>query len=94
MHAINQFRRPRPESALDNAELAAISTPTMFIWGSGDLHLSPAAARPSIDRVPNAKLEEVPGGHAPWLIDARRTGGLIQVHLAGVVATDHQAVGT
>jgi pimeloyl-ACP methyl ester carboxylesterase len=77
MHAIDRFRRPRPESVLTSAELAAITTPAIFILGSDDPYLSVERARPSIDRIQGAKLYEVPGGHAPWLVDAQRATELI-----------------
>jgi pimeloyl-ACP methyl ester carboxylesterase len=82
MHAIDRFRRPRPESVLTSAEIAAITTPTMFILGSGDPYLSIEHARPSIDRIQGARLYEVPGGHAPWLTDAQ--------HVAELIATNAQ----
>jgi pimeloyl-ACP methyl ester carboxylesterase len=40
MYAIDRFRRPRPESVLTSAELAAITTPAIFILGSDDPYLS------------------------------------------------------
>jgi hypothetical protein len=43
MHAIDRFRRPRPESVLTSAELAAITTPTIFILGSDDPDLNTSA---------------------------------------------------
>lgn len=80
MHAIDRFRRPRPESVLTNAELAAITTPAIFILGSGDPYLSVERARPSIDQIHGARLYEVPGGHAPWLADAQHAAELIATH--------------
>jgi pimeloyl-ACP methyl ester carboxylesterase len=80
MHAIDRFRRPRAESVLTSAELAAITAPALFILGSEDPYLSPAGARPSVDRIPGARLCEVPGGHAPWLADAGHVAGLIEAH--------------
>jgi 2-hydroxy-6-oxonona-2,4-dienedioate hydrolase len=77
MHAIDRFRRPRPGSVLTSAELAAITTPTIFILGSDDPYLSIERARPSIDQIQGAALYEVPGGHAPWLIDAQHAAELI-----------------
>jgi pimeloyl-ACP methyl ester carboxylesterase len=77
MHAIDRFRRPRPESVLTSAELAAIKVPTVFILGSDDPYLSVERARPSINQIQDATLYEVPGGHAPWLIDAQRAAELI-----------------
>ena len=65
MHAIDRFRRPRPESVLTSAGLAAITTPAIFILGSDDPYLSIERARPPIDLIHGARLYEVPGGHAP-----------------------------
>jgi 2-hydroxy-6-oxonona-2,4-dienedioate hydrolase len=80
MHAIDRFRRPRPESVLTSAELTAITTPAIFILGSDDPYLSIERARPSIDQIHGARLYEMPGGHAPWLIDAHHAAELITTH--------------
>ena len=80
MHAIDRFRRPRPESVLTSAELAAITTPTIFILGSDDPYLSIERARPSIDQIHGARLYEMPGGHAPWLAGAQHAAELIATH--------------
>ena len=81
MHAINHFRRPRPESVLTDQQLAAISTPTMFIWGTDAPYLPADRARPSIDQLPTSSLHELPGGHGPWMVDTHRTAELIEAHL-------------
>jgi pimeloyl-ACP methyl ester carboxylesterase len=81
LHAINRFRRPRTESVMTAAELAGITTPTIFILGLDAPYLSPARARTSIDQIPTATLHEVPGGHAPWLVDAGNAAQLIASHL-------------
>jgi 2-hydroxy-6-oxonona-2,4-dienedioate hydrolase len=80
MHAIDRFRRPRTESVLTSAELAAITTPTIFILGSEDPYLSVERARTSIDQIHGARLYEVPGGHAPWLAGAQHAAELIVSH--------------
>jgi pimeloyl-ACP methyl ester carboxylesterase len=80
MHAIDRFRRPCPESVLTSAELAAVTTPTIFILGSEDPYLSIECARTSIDQIHGARLYEVPGGHAPWLADAQHAAELIATH--------------
>ena len=80
MHAIDRFRRPRPESVLTSAELAAITSPVIFILGSDDPYLSVERARTSIDQIHGARLYEVPAGHAPWLVDARHVAELIATH--------------
>ena len=81
MHAIDRFRRPRPESVLTSAELTAIATPTMFIWGTDDPYLSADRARPAIEQMANATLHELPAGHGPWLVHPSRTAELIQLQL-------------
>lgn len=80
MHAIDRFRRPRPESVLSSAELGAITAPTTFILGTHDPYLPAEQARPSIQQIPGATLYEMPGGHAPWLVDAERAARLIATH--------------
>ena len=87
MHAIDHFRRPRPESVLSPPELASIAVPTMFIWGTEAPYLTADRARPSIDQIPGATLHEVPGGHGPWLVDPERSARFIQAHLTTVWAT-------
>jgi pimeloyl-ACP methyl ester carboxylesterase len=87
MHAIDHFYRPRTESVLTTAELEAIATPTMFIWGEDAPYLSAERARPSIDRIPTATLHVVPGAHGPWLVDPQRSAELIRTHLTSPVAS-------
>jgi pimeloyl-ACP methyl ester carboxylesterase len=77
MHAIDRFRRPRSESVLTPADLAAIDAPTMFVLGSDDPYLSVERARPSIRQISGAGLHEVPAGHGPWLVDPGRAAALI-----------------
>ncbi len=87
MHAIDHFRRPRPESVLTTSELRAITAPTMFIWGADAPYLTAGRARPSIEQIPQATLHEVPGAHGPWLVDNNRSAQLIHTHLVTVPAT-------
>ncbi|MGN6170897.1 MAG: alpha/beta fold hydrolase [Solirubrobacteraceae bacterium] len=81
MHAIDRFRRPRDESVLTDAELAAIRAPALFVLGSNDPYLSPRHARPSIGRIPTATVHEMPAGHGPWLVDPARVAGLVAAHI-------------
>ena len=80
MHAIDRFRRPRLESVLTPAELAAIAMPTIFILGSDDPYLSPQDARRSIETIPTARVYEMDAGHGPWLVDPAHVAYLIQAH--------------
>jgi pimeloyl-ACP methyl ester carboxylesterase len=80
MNAIDEFRRPRPETLMSDDELARISTPTLFYWGREDRFLSPQLARPSTAKIPGAVLHEVTGGHAPWFEDPVGCATLIDGH--------------
>lgn len=82
MHAINGFRRPRPESMMDAEELARVTVPTLFLWGTDDPYLAPGDARPWIEKMPAATLHEVPAGHAPWFEDPAGSADVITRHLA------------
>jgi pimeloyl-ACP methyl ester carboxylesterase len=81
MHAIDHFRRARAECVLTTRELAAISVPTMFIWGTDAPYFSANRARPLVDQMPMATLREVPGSHGPWLVDVERSADLIRTHV-------------
>jgi pimeloyl-ACP methyl ester carboxylesterase len=81
MHAIDHFRRPRVESVLSDAELAAILVPALFVLGSHDPYLSPRDARASISRIPVATVHEMSAAHGPWLVDPGRVAGLIAEHI-------------
>ena len=53
---------------LDDAVLARVTTPTLFVWGGRDPFGGESTAREVIGRMPNATLELLPAaGHAPWL---------------------------
>ncbi|MGH9214300.1 MAG: alpha/beta fold hydrolase [Acidimicrobiales bacterium] len=82
MHAINHFRRPRPESVMDADELGRVTAPTVFVWGTEDPFLAPGDARPWIEKMPAATLHEVPAGHAPWFEDPAGCAGVITRHLS------------
>jgi hypothetical protein len=80
MHAINGYRRPRPESEMGADELGRVTVPTVFVWGTQDPHLAPRDARPWIEKMPAATLHEVPAGHAPWFEDPSGCGRVVTGH--------------
>ena len=80
MHAIDGFRRPRPETPMSDDELARIQVPTMFYWGRADPFLSPQQALPSIAKIPGAVLYEVDGGHTPWFENPADCAKVIDDH--------------
>ncbi|MEV0436405.1 alpha/beta hydrolase [Nocardia sp. NPDC050413] len=62
-------RTPRPENILTPTELSRLDIPLLFVWGRDDVILSPTDALPSLEHIPTAYLEDVPGGHNPWFDD-------------------------
>jgi pimeloyl-ACP methyl ester carboxylesterase len=81
MHAINTFRRPRPDSVMSDEDLGRISVATIFCLGRSDPFLRPAEARPSVAKIRSAKLLEVDGGHGPWLDDPDTCATVVTDHL-------------
>jgi pimeloyl-ACP methyl ester carboxylesterase/hemerythrin-like domain-containing protein len=69
LRTLDRFGAPDPATVMTGGELAQVSVPALFLWGRGDPYLAPAAARPWVAKIPGAVLDELPGGHAPWLDD-------------------------
>ena len=69
--------RPRPSNFLSDAELQAISAPVLMIWGDEDPYGEPEIGRRATELIPDARLEVIPGRHAPFLDDAARCGALV-----------------
>lgn len=63
--------RVRPE------ELHRLATPTLVIWGADEPLGSPAVARAATELMRQARLDVLPGGHAPWLGHASRTAASV-----------------
>jgi pimeloyl-ACP methyl ester carboxylesterase len=71
----------RAGTALTAAELAHLTVPTLIVWGTDDVILTPAHGRASADAIPHATIVEVEGGHAPWLNDLVRVGDAVSAFL-------------
>jgi pimeloyl-ACP methyl ester carboxylesterase len=82
MERINRPWRPRPENVLTDDELGRIAQPVLFVWGKDDVFLSPEAAQRSVAKMPNARLEVIPGGHQPWYDSLDRATQLVLEFLA------------
>jgi pimeloyl-ACP methyl ester carboxylesterase len=63
--------RARPENVLGADELARIGTPVRFVWGDADVYGPPAIGERAVAVMPDARLDVIPGGHAPFLDDPR-----------------------
>jgi pimeloyl-ACP methyl ester carboxylesterase len=69
--------RPRPENFLSEAELRRLVLPVLMIWGDEDPYGGPEIGRRACALMPDARLEVIPGRHAPFLDDPERCGALI-----------------
>jgi pimeloyl-ACP methyl ester carboxylesterase len=70
-------RTPRPELVLSDAELASFTVPLLFVWPEDDRFLSPAAGKPSVDKIPTARFVTTPGGLFAWYDDPDRCAALV-----------------
>jgi len=78
--------RARPENHFSRDELHRITTPVLFIWGDDDVYGGPDIGRRSCAEMPDARLETMPGGHAPFLDDPAHCGALIMDQLKRAAA--------
>jgi pimeloyl-ACP methyl ester carboxylesterase len=69
--------RPLPENFLTDDELHRMRVPVLFIWGEDDVYGPPEIAERAVQLMPQARLERMPGNHAPFLDDPERCGRLI-----------------
>src|SRR4051812_26694547 len=70
-------RTPRPELVLSDAELASFTVPLLFVWPEDDRFLSPAAGKPSVDKIPTARFVTTPGGLFAWYDDPDQCATLV-----------------
>jgi 2-hydroxy-6-oxonona-2,4-dienedioate hydrolase len=79
-----------PSLVFTAEDLAAIESPTYFLWGDNDVFADVQIGRGMVEHMPNAELEVLPqGGHLPWLDDPERAAAVTRAHFlqekAGVV---------
>jgi pimeloyl-ACP methyl ester carboxylesterase len=77
MQLAMRFGRPRPENVLSDSELRQLAVPVLMIWGDEDPYAGPEIGRRACELIPDARLEIIPGRHAPFLDDPERCGALI-----------------
>ena len=64
-----------PELTIPDEILAAVTTPTLFLWGEDDTFGGRDVAEHVVGLMPDARLEMRPdSGHLPWLDDPARIG--------------------
>jgi pimeloyl-ACP methyl ester carboxylesterase len=69
--------RPRPENFLSETELQQLTVPVLMIWGDQDPYGGPEIGQRASALMPDARLEVIPGRHAPFLDDPEHCGALI-----------------
>lgn len=67
----------RPAFRFSPPELQTITQPTLLIWGDHDPVGNLEAARAVANHIPQARIAEVPTGHAPWFGEAELTADRI-----------------
>jgi pimeloyl-ACP methyl ester carboxylesterase len=77
MQLAMRFGRPRPENFPSDSELRQLAVPVLMIWGDEDPYGEPEIGRRACELLPDARLEVIPGRHAPFLDDPERCGALI-----------------
>ncbi len=70
--------RPRPENVLTDDELRGIEVPVRLIFGDDDVYGGPEIGERAVALMPDARLDVIPGGHAPFLDDPARCADLIR----------------
>ncbi|MFD4357568.1 alpha/beta fold hydrolase [Nocardia sp. NPDC058518] len=82
LRRLMQGHTARPENVLTDDELARLETPLLFVLAEHDVFSSPDQARPSVTKIPGARLVVVPGGHGPWFDDAARCASPVREFLS------------
>ena len=70
--------QPRPENLFPDAELRGIELPVRSIFGDADVYGGPEVGERAASLMPDARLDVLPGGHAPFLDDPGRCAELIR----------------
>jgi pimeloyl-ACP methyl ester carboxylesterase len=74
MQLAMRFGRPRPENFLSETELRQLAMPVLMIWGDEDPYGGPEIGRRACALIPDARLEVIPGRHAPFIDDPDHCG--------------------
>jgi pimeloyl-ACP methyl ester carboxylesterase len=70
--------KPGLENLFTDAELRGIELPVRLIFGDADVYGGPKIGECAASLIPDARLDVLPGGHAPCLDDPVRCAELIR----------------
>lgn len=79
----------RRRNRISHEDLVSLTMPTLVLWGDNDPVGSVATARAVADTIPDARLQIVAGGHAPFLDDPAACAGTI-IQLARTARTPNR----
>lgn len=78
LSALLRLRGSRPEMRLTAEQLSEIAQPTLVFWGRDDPFGSVEVGERMAEAMPDAELQVVGGGHAPWLTQSERIGPIAE----------------
>jgi pimeloyl-[acyl-carrier protein] methyl ester esterase len=70
--------RPREENLIADDELRSLELPVRLVFGDADAYGPPSIGERAVALMPDATLEVIPGGHAPFLDDPRRCAEVVR----------------
>lgn len=70
--------KARAENVFSDDELRSIGVPVRLIFGDDDVYGGPELGERAVALMPDARLDVLPGGHAPFLDDPERCAALIR----------------
>jgi pimeloyl-ACP methyl ester carboxylesterase len=73
-----QSGRPRPENLLTDDELRSIDVPVRFVLGDDDVYGGPEIGRRAAALMPDARVDVLPAGHAPFADEPEACAALIR----------------
>ena len=83
------YRGIDPANIIPDEVFAAVTNPTLFLWGADDGFGGEGVARGVVGRMPNAELVMIPdSGHLPWLDDPKSIGAASVAFLNRQAVTD------
>ena len=71
----------RPRIHVQRDEMARLSVPTLLVWGEHDPVGGHRTAHLLSDIIPEASVEMLPAGHAPWLGHPERAAALVEAYV-------------